>query len=154
MFGIKFFEPNAEMLQWLKEYAGDRIIYDIGAGDGHITKGLHELGAKVLGFEPMTDRSPMENMTSGYRIMPWRIEDHPKLFVGVGNKVLLLFARPCHSDFVSNTLNMKDTDTEVLYITKEENFTEYNDLGRHHDRAKVVKHKGTSKEKEVVYSIR
>jgi hypothetical protein len=154
MFGIKFFEPNTEMLQWLKDYAGDRIIYDIGAGEGHITRGLNKLGAKVLGFEPMGEFDGNEYLKTGVRIMPWRIEDHPKLFVGVGNKVLLLFARPCHSDFVANTLDMKDADTEVLYITKEENFFNYNDLGNHWERAELVKHKGTSKDKEVVYSVK
>jgi hypothetical protein len=153
-FGIKFFEPDTTMLQWLKEYANGRLILDVGAGEGHITRGLHKLGAKVMGLEPMGDYDGIEFMNTGVRIMPWRIEDQPKFFVGLKDKVLLLFARPCHSDFVINTLDLKDDETEVLYITLEENLTHYDDLGEHKDRAVLVEHKGTSKEQEVVYSIR
>lgn len=154
MFGFKFFIPDTTMLKWLKEYANGRLILDIGSGDGHITRSLHKLGAKVMGLEPLAEYNGMEFVNTGVRIMPWKIEEHPTFFVGRGDKVLLLFARPCHSDFVSKTLDMKDPETEALYITLPENLIEYNDLGKHHDKAVLVNHEGISKDREVVYSVR
>jgi hypothetical protein len=150
---VTFFHPDAAMLKWLKEYAGNRLIIDVGCGTGHITRALFKLGAKVVGLDPFYSTEHYEHLL-GCHILPWKIEDHPVFYKGQGNKVLLLFARPCHSDFVANTLDDKDDDTEALYITVPKNLIIYNDLGAHKNRAVLVNHEGTSKDDEVVYSVR
>ena len=153
---IKFFEPDQNFLNWIKQYANDRLIIDVGCGSGHITKALRKLGCKVMGIDPFLISKDMTEakFNDDVHLLPWRIEDHPNFFVGRGNQVLLLFARPCHSDFVSNALEMKDADTEALYITVPENIMRYNDLGRFQSKAIQLDHEGTSRESEVVYSVK
>ncbi len=151
-----FFRPDQKFLNWIKEYANGRLIIDVGCGDGHITKALRKLGCRIIGIDPFLSADDMSRarMKDDVNLLPFCIEDHPVFFVGHGNKVLLLFARPCHSSFVANTLEMKDADTEALYITVPENLDKYDDLGSFKNKAVLLQHEGTSKDNEIVHSIK
>ena len=37
-----FFQPTNEFVQWLKEYAGDRVVVEIGCGDGLLIAKMNE----------------------------------------------------------------------------------------------------------------
>jgi hypothetical protein len=158
----QFFKPDQKFIDWLVGYANGRMIIDVGSGPGIVTASLLDSGARICGLEPFADLRKvadknMERMINGkevLHILNRRIEQMPELFVGRGDRVLLLFARPCHSYFVSNALDMKDADTEALYITIPENLTRYNDLGDFHNEAILLNHEGESEDNEVVYSIR
>ena len=156
MLGLKFFQPDQTLLEWIKDYANGRLIIDVGCGSGHISIALRKLGCKVVGFDPYITAEEMTDakLNHDVNLLPWQIEDHPNMFVGRGNNVLLLFARPCHSYFVANALDMKDEETEALYITIPENLTRYNDLGRFKNEAVLLNHSGTSKDNEVIYSVK
>lgn len=151
---MRFFEPDEELLKSLVEYANGRIILDIGCGTGKLAVELKELGAKVMCFEPFLSDEARELLTN-HNIMA--IEDYaqrwPKLLNDIGNKGLLLFARPCHYNFVVECLDLKSKDTEALYITVPENLELYNDLGNYEQTAKRVTLEGSSNDKEVILSI-
>lgn len=157
----QFFKPNEIFIEWLVGYANNRMIIDVGSGPGIVTASLLDAGARVCGLEPFADMRNlsdmnMKRMIAGKEVLHVfnrRIEQMPDLFVGRGNKVLLLFARPCHSYFVSNALDMKDANTEALYITVPQNLTRYNDLGEFQDKAVLLNHEGYSEDNEQVYSV-
>ena len=77
-----------------------------------------------------------------------------KLIESLGkDQVMLVFARPCHSDFVEVGIRNMPEGMEALYITVPENLDLYNDLGRFEDSAKLVEHDGASEDDEVIYSV-
>lgn len=159
---VLFFRPNNTMIEWIAKYAGDRVIIDVGCGSARLTTALADQGCKVVGIDPFLDDDNVEalvmsRMNAGksmIQLLPKKIEDMKALFVGAGDKVLLMFARPCHSDFVYNTLNMKDESTEVLYITVPKNLEKYDDLGEYIDRAVTLNPEGYSADDEVFLSIK
>lgn len=62
--GYRFFEPDQEFVEWLIEYSGDRMIFEVGSGDGHLITLLHKYGkAKCFGCDPGFDL--MEYMQLG-----------------------------------------------------------------------------------------
>jgi SAM-dependent methyltransferase len=158
---LEFFQPDDVFINWIKEYAQNRLIVEIGCGSGLTLIRLSNAGARICGVDPYWDMSEyvginmsrIQRNQSLIQVLPKRIEDVPELITNKGSKILILFCRPCHSDFVVNVLNMKDPDTEVLYITLPENLECYNDLGAHESRAKLIKHEGFSVKKEIVLSI-
>lgn len=152
---MRFFEPDDELVQSIVDYANGRIIFDIGFGDGDLLKELHAKGARVAGVEMFLDEKTFNDLRikHGLQVFPGRVEDYKFLISKLEDKGLLLFARPCHSRFVENTLDFKNPDTEALYITVPENLELYDDLGKHKTRAKRIKLRGTSVDNEVIYSI-
>lgn len=156
---IIFFEPDMLFVEWLIKYAAGRLIIDIGCGCGHLMKMINARGGKVMGIEPNIDAMSVmaERMASGQsmmHIMQQPVEDCGPFLKTLGEKALLIFARPCHSQFVENGIAVKHPKQEVLYITKPENLKQYNDLGKFKNKAKKIKHEGSSKDNEIVYSIK
>jgi len=160
--GNLFFRPDKAFKQWLIDYAAGRIIIDVGCGTATLINDLADMGAKVMGIEPMWSAEDMMGLTKHrleqgkgiINIMPRTVQDCEQLLQAIGGKAIMLFCRPCHSNFVVEALDMKHPDTEVLYITVPENLTKYDDLGDYMDSAVKLDHKGWSADKEVVYSIK
>lgn len=158
-----FFRPSLDMVEWIKERANGRLILDIGSGQGHLVTMLKRSGARAMGFEPnfnkeawLKFRSENGQIPDVNEIMPYRIQDtFTKRFIeSLGkDQVMLVFARPCHSDFVEVGIRNMPKGMEALYITLPENIHEYNDLGRFEKDAVKLDHEGTSEDDEVVYSI-
>ena len=155
-----FFKPDLNFCEWLKDYANGRLIVDIGAGQGHLVRMLKMVGAKVMGIEPNLDytlwlklRADKDLLRDPNEMLPGTAKDHRKLLYNLGNKALIVFARPCHSNFVEDTIYHLDDGTESLYITLPENIHEYNDLGVFKEKATLINHNGVSEDNEVVYSI-
>lgn len=160
--GTLFFRPYKEMIKWLVEYANGRLIIDVGCGTGFLLRQLHENGAKCMGIEPMWSGKDLvqwniDNITSGkgmIHVLPNTVQDS-KTFIGrLGNKALMLFARPCHSNFIEEGLDLRPEGMEALYITIPENLKRYDDLGKWRQKAILLQHTGSSADKEVVYSIK
>lgn len=161
-----FFKPDTDFVKWLINYAGDRTIIDVGAGEKFILSQMiiNNGGRKVVAIDPFIDFSEYMLWKTknihlaayvSFHVLAKEIEELTALYKeGTGQKCIIVFARPCHSAFVSNVLSLKGSDVEVLYITKPVNFKKYSDLGSFKTKAKIVKHKGTSIDKEVVYSIK
>lgn len=152
MMGIRFFQPDKKMLEWLREYIGSRLPIDVGCGDCEL---LIELGKKGVGIDPLTTIDRLEAlMKHGIHLMPMQVELCETFLKGLGNgRAIMIIARPCHSPFVENAIDLAPKGMEILYITKPSNLTDYIDLGRFDDMKRLVKHQGKGKDKEVVYSI-
>ena len=161
-----FFRPNPKMVRWLKERANGRLILDIGSGQGHLVTMLKREGARAMGFEPNINKQEWIKWRYTHRyngedidvneIMTYRIQDtFTKRFIeslGAEN-VMLVFARPCHSDFVEIGIRNMPEGMEAIYITVPENLDLYNDLGRFEKDAELLEHEGSSEDDEVVYSV-
>lgn len=161
--GNLFFRPNREFCEWLRDYADGRMIIDVGAGQGHLVRMLEMAGAGVIGLEPNFDMEAYISYAAikGMRpninqMLPMTVQSAKNLIngMGKGNKALLVFARPCHSDFVEIGIENMPDEMEALYITVPENIERYRDLGKFHGQAVLLEHKGISEDNEVVYSIR
>lgn len=157
-----FFKPDLVFCKWLKEYANGRLIMDVGCGQGHLLRMLKMVGAKVMGIEPnfdyqtyLTKRIGREGWTfSINEILPLTVEQAKGIIKSMGENVLLVFARPCHDDFVEEGIDYLVDGAEALYITLPENLRLYNDLGKYEDMAVQMEHKGISEDNEIVLSIK
>lgn len=157
-----FFKPDLIFVKWLIAYAGDRMIIDVGAGQGHLVRLIKRMGGKAIGLEPninYTEVIKKRMLRHGdydvNEILPFTVERAAKLINDIGGeKAMLVFARPCHSDFVEEGIDLMPEGMEALYITVPENLNKYDDLGAYTDYAEFVEHKGVSEDDEVVYSIK
>lgn len=160
--GIVFFQPDNKFVQWIKEYAKGRVILDVGCGTGELTTLLNNIGARVVGIDYMMDyagmvKNKMETIAAGLNpphFLPKKIQDVTHLYQGLGDKILILFARPSHGNFVIDTLRLKDKNTEVLYITKPSVLEDFDDLKEFRKSATIIPHEGRSPEFEKVWSIK
>jgi hypothetical protein len=150
---MRFFEPNAKMITWLKEYIGQRTPIDVGCGAGDLLLELHN-GRGGLGIDPFFSGDRMLLMQKGIHILERRIEECEKFVQGLGARGIMIFARPCHSDFVERGIELAPPGMEVIYITKKSNIVKYCDLGEYEGKAVLLEHAGSGKAKEVVYSIK
>lgn len=159
--GNLFFKPDFMFVKWLVNYANGRMIIDVGAGQGHLVRMIKKMGGKAIGLEPNMDYMQVTKMRMMRdqshdinEILPFRIQDQARMIQGLGDKAMLVFARPCHSGFVEDGLDIMPKGMEALYITLEENLERYDDLGDYEDSAVLLEHKGISEDNEVVYSIK
>lgn len=150
MDSIRFFEPNKKMVQWLKAYIGNRLPVDVGCGDGYL---LTLLG-KGVGIDPNFNGDRRKLLQRSVHILEQPIELSRDFLKPFGAKGIMIFARPCHSDFVENGIRIAPEGMEILYITKPENIAYYNDLGAYDNLKVLLKHEGKAKENEIVFSIR
>jgi hypothetical protein len=153
------FKPSLEMCEWLKEYADGRVIIHVGSGQGHLVRMLKMTRAKVIGIEPNFNKDwwlkfrihrDGENFDSINEILEGTVGRYKKLISGMGDKALLIFARPKVFDFVIEGLQNMPKEMEALYIDTE--FPE--ELNEFVLNTTLLKHKGVSEDNEVVISIK
>lgn len=161
--GPIFFKPNTQFVKWLIKYAGDRIIMDVGCGSTfQLTQQLYFNGAKKLvAIDPEIDYTQMQlfrikktNPEDSVHILQGTVEKWKDILNAKHQDILVICARPCHSDWVEEMLDLKNENVEVLYITLPENLELYDDLGKWKYKAVLLNHEGSSADKEVVYSIK
>lgn len=80
--GVIFFSPDMEMVEWLKDYSGDRMLIDVGSGSGHLLNLLKNRGKRyMMGIEPTFDfdaylgRMTMRSSTDLMHILPKPVEE-------------------------------------------------------------------------------
>lgn len=160
---IQFFKPNSQFAKWILEYANGRLIIDAGCGgEFPLTQQLISLGVKnIVAIDPFIDDTFLDFyraknydlfLERSIHILTGTIQQFAKL-TQVDKDILIIFARPCHSNFVYETLKFKGDRTEVMYITKPKNLELYDDLGEYQGKAVLLQHEGSSADNEVVYSI-
>lgn len=161
MPGNLFFRPDIKFVEWIKDYADGRVIMDIRAGQGHLVRMLKMVGARAFGIEPYFNpeiyrkyHMSRGNVPDPNEMLAMTVEQAAGIISGMKEKVLLIFARPCHSNFVEEGMNIMDKETEALYITIPENLKLYRDMGKYHDQAVLLNHEGISEDDEVVYSVK
>ena len=153
-----FFNPDQELIEWLIEYADGRIIIDIGAGTHiNLAKKIYDRGHKrIVAIEPTLTHMEALNLKRdrpGMHIMAEQLGESLSFLYQNSEyqKTLLIFARPCHSNFVENILDVKGSNVEALYISVERN--QMSHLGRYKASAKLLEHRGSSTDNELIYSI-
>lgn len=159
--GDTFFRPDIKLIKWLIKYAGDRLIIDVGSGQGHLVNQIKRFKGKAIGIEPNFDyynwlkfRKLDDGIPDINEILPYTIQQKAKFIQGMpSDKVLIVFARPCHTRFVEEGIDILPVGMESLYITLPENLNLYDDLGGYKQRARKIEHEGISEDNEVIYSI-
>lgn len=124
---LKFFEPSDRFTQWMKKAWSGRMIYDVGAGVGHVAHELRENGLQTIALD-INRRESEENF-------PVAIADGESYLYLSGSVVML--CRPCHGQFseevISNAVHRKVS--AVLYVGLEKNLA--GDLGVHRKKFKL-----------------
>lgn len=120
-----FFRPSKRFVGWLIKQADGRIIYDVGCGDAYLLRRLLERGAKALGIEPWWDT--LDGYDPRLPVLPLKAQECSALREHPG---LVVFARPCHSGFVEDTVDTVHPDSEILYITVPANYDNEIDLDK------------------------
>jgi len=149
-----FFQPDVDFVKWLIKYADGRLMIDCGAGSGYTTALINHLGGKCIAIEPnYTEERNMFWRSKGFQFHVFfkKSEEESIIRDIPDGKALLLFARPCHSSFVYDTITKNmPVGMEALYISHKDNYKfdlrdiEYTEL----------KHEGTSRSNEFVLSIK
>lgn len=153
-----FFKPDDDFIDWLIEYARERLILEVGSGSGHLLRLLQRKYKMLMGIEPYFDLAIYTQtcVSRGIPLIhmyPREIENSGHLVSGLGERAMIVLARPSHAGMVEATLEVAGPGQEVLYITKPENLELYNDLGSYRSLAKKISHKGKGSEGEEVWSI-
>lgn len=157
---MKFFKPDNNLIASIAAYAtatDNRIIVDVGCGDGELIEILHDkYKVRVVGIEPfmMSESRRIQLMIKGVQILNLPVERLEKIIYELKDNGIILFCRPCHSNFVENCLSFKHHNTEALYITVPDNLDIYNDLGKFRNKAKLITLEGTSEDNEIIMSIK
>lgn len=114
MASIPFFQPLSAFIPWLKAYAGDRPVYDVGCGTGHLLKMMWAANIKAMGIDLyadfIKDREVRLRSMMGDARQVRVLREHPGL---------VLFCRPSHDGWVAETIcrNLHH-ESEVLYVSK------------------------------------
>ncbi len=116
--GIRFFEPKPTFLAWAKANLRARVIYDVGAGDGHVARALKNQGLRVCAL----DLYPHE--AAEVEILP---VDATRFFYLEESVVML--CRPCHGDFVERVISraLEQNVQTLVYVGLRKNIDR--DLG-------------------------
>lgn len=125
---LKFFEPTRKFLKWIKKTYSDRLIYDVGAGCGHVAKALSELGIQVLAIDI--------NRREGGEEFPIHLENAEAYHYKEESVVMI--CRPCHGEFSEQVIFQaaRCHARFIMYVGLEKNFR--NDLGPHFSSFKLA----------------
>lgn len=132
---LKFFRPKWNFVTFMEQSFKGRTIYDVGAGMGHVTKELVQVGLNVIGFDI--------NLRDGeYPVQPGN-----GLTYSYEPGSVAMFCRPCHGFFVEMSIQraLYCGVTTFVYVGLGRNIR--HDLGsfRHHFKLKL-RNAGSTKE--------
>lgn len=114
-----FFAPEDSFIRWMKTYAGNRLVVDIGCGNGSLVRRLKEVGVKVLGIDPAFEYTN-DNIDLTSCMMPMEAQN-TSLVSSPKIPSLFIFCRPCHNGFVEEVVKVIPPEFEILYFSKPEN---------------------------------
>ena len=138
---MKFLFPTKKFLDWLVYMANGRPIIDCGCGEGQVTEELFRRGANVMGLDI---RAEIDTQLMVFRV------DATTFSFPAG--CIVLFARPCHSDWVERTIKQaKHRADVILYVGFDRNLDD--DLGEFAYLFKKIG-KNVGKEHEYLWFMR
>lgn len=140
---IKFFEPRETFGRFMADRYHKRqlLIYDVGAGVGHVSKRLSQEGLTLIPIDINVREQTDAPVLVGNGVdFPFERES------------VVMICRPCHGPttefYIKNAIGRHVS--EVLYVGKPSNFK--NDCGRYHRQFdRVMTNAG--KERESVYLL-
>lgn len=125
---LKFFEPTEEFLRWVNRNYPTSIIYDVGAGLGHVTKALRDRGCKALAIDLnyRETEGPLQVV----------IADGESYQYEEGSVVMV--CRPCHGQFTEQVIEQSSrcNVTAMLYVGLKRNVQD--DLGVYFSKFDMV----------------
>lgn len=108
---IKFFKPKAKFINWIKKTHPINLVYDVGAGCGHVTKKLIKAGINAIALDIM-HRDPSDYPVT---IADAAIYEYSK-------RSVVLLCRPCHGYFIEHTFRQAlSRNCIVYYVGKSSN---------------------------------
>lgn len=115
---MRFLQYEPQFLDWLIIYANDRLIYDIGCGEGFLTTDLLDKGANAVGMD-IREVVLMENRIK----YPNRFLCGPNIgdcltskLLQLGGKSVYVLGRPCHGQWIEKLI--KRVSGPVIYISR------------------------------------
>jgi hypothetical protein len=128
---VRFFDPAPAWYDWCAARAGDRVVFDVGAGECHVTLELRRRGVKAVGVEPLLhtyydQATVLRDVNLAASVFPCEAERLPLL--RETHEALVLFCRPCHSGFVMRTVRLLHPTAEPVYVGLAENVARDVDL--------------------------
>jgi hypothetical protein len=137
-----FFNPKKNFLDFMKKRFRLRYVYDVGAGQGHVTVALRKAGVKKVNpidIFPRDGQDTKINHGDG-TTYPFKANS------------LVMLCRPCHGMFAEDTIKnaLKREVSSILYVGLAKNVK--NDLGGFYRKFKrVLVNIGEDKENLWVY---
>ena len=138
---IKFFEPNKRFVEFMRQRYERRnpVIYDVGAGVGHVSKTLARAGLRLVPID-----------------INMRAKTETQVLIGNGvdfpydKASVVMICRPCHGPTVEHYIQnaIKRAVADVLYVGKTCNAED--DLGRYYERFSSVLTR-VGQERESIY---
>lgn len=110
--GLRFFLPKPSFLAWAKRRLRPPLVYDVGAGDGHVAKALEAIGFRVLALDlyPHADAEVLILERDG--------TTYPYL-----RESVVMLCRPCHGYFPLGVVEQalaQEVQT-LVYVGKRDN---------------------------------
>lgn len=121
----KFFEPTTLFLSWMKKTYPVHVVYDVGAGLGHVAKALAQKKLlKVIALDINYREDP--------ETFPVEIADGECYPYEFGSIVMI--CRPCHGLFTEEVVSqaIECNAARILYVGLDRNV--HMDLGSFYDR--------------------
>lgn len=117
---IRFFRPLGSFLSWAREEAGGRVVYDVGAGTGHVSLALSAEGVRVLAIDLGPSPASVWQTVSA---------DGGAFAYRPGSVVML--CRPCHGSFPERVVSRAvERGASVWYVGLERNVADDLDVSR------------------------
>lgn len=111
---VKFFEPNPRFMRWMKRNCSNSIVYDVGAGIGHVAKALTAQNLKVLAL----DLNYRDFSGDDFPILIADGEAHQ-----YQPRSIVMLCRPCHGAFVEEVVAQarRCRVSAILYVGLKKN---------------------------------
>lgn len=99
----RFFEPAPAFFAWAKKFLRNQFVFEVGAGDGHTSEGLREIGIAGIGLDLFPEGKTIRGDGTCYPFIA---------------ATTVMLCRPCHGDFVAVTIQHALTRgvTTLVYV--------------------------------------
>ena len=111
-----FFKPKDSFLKWLTKFTENKIVFDVGCGNGNFLKRMHKLKIKAIGIDPIYIAFLHPDQELRNCILPMFAQEC-KILQNIKNSIIL-FCRPCHDGFVYETIKKIHKNNIIFYISK------------------------------------
>ena len=108
----KFFQPKPAFLSWMVTQFSKHLIYDVGAGVGHVSRLLQEYGLSVVAID-----------NNGRQGREFAVESVDGTSCGYRKGSVVMLCRPCHGWFPLQVVQqaIKCKAGAIVYIGLKEN---------------------------------
>jgi hypothetical protein len=114
---VTHFRPEGAFLDWFVGHVAGRFTVEVGAGQCEFSKALAQLGVKILAVEPRP--SPEVTEACSNFLLPVSVE---RAAIVQNPGIVVVAARPDHSGWFEELIEMVSSEAELLYIGLEKNF--------------------------------